>query len=159
MTEEEKARYYLRQMYESRPKNFVREVDGKSRGLQMILVYLSESTGEICAGDLSKEFGVSTARIAVAIRNLLHKGFIETATSATDKRKVVVKITDAGRAEVEKSIQEMVCLFKFLLRELGEDDLASFLRIFAKVNALLDKTPKCEERAQEHIYENTVSKA
>ena len=139
MTEDEKARYYLRQMYESRSKNFVREVDAKSRGLQMILVVLSRSTGEMCAGDLSKEIGVSTARTAVAIGNLSRKGFIETATSATDKRKVVVKITEAGRAEAEKSIQEMVCLIKYLLRELGEDDFVAFLRIFTKINALLDK--------------------
>lgn len=140
MTEEEKARHYLTLMYDARPKNFVQEVDTKSRGLQMILIYLSKCTGEVCAGDLSKEFHVSTARIAVAIKNLLSKGFIETAASATDKRKVVVRITEAGRAEVERSIQEMVCFIKFLLQGIGEDDLKEFLRIFAKVNALLDKS-------------------
>lgn len=140
MNDEEKARHYLEVMYESRPKNFVKEVDAQSRGLQMILHFLSKSTGEVCAGDLSKKFHVSTARIAVALKKLSSKGMVETCAAEEDKRKVIVKITDAGRAEVKKSIDEMVCFMKFLLQGIGEDDLKEFLRIFAKINALLDKT-------------------
>lgn len=140
MNEEERARFYLKMLYESRPKNFVREVDAQSRGLQMILHFLSQSTDEVCAGDLSKRFHVSTARIAVALKNLSGKGLIETASSAKDGRKVVVKITDAGRAEVEKSVDETVCFIKFLMHGIGEDDLKEFLRIFAKINTLLDNS-------------------
>ena len=144
MNEEEKAKYYLQMLYETRPKNFVQEVDSQSRGLQTILHYLAMSTDEVCAGDLSKRFKVSTARIAVALRKLTEKGLAETYPSAMDKRKVVVKITDAGRAEVQKSIGEAVQLMKFLVREMGEDDLNEFLRIFARINELLDRA-HCQE--------------
>ena len=139
MNDDEKARRYLEIMYESRAKNFVDKVDAKTRGLQMILFFLCKHTGEVCAGDLSKAFCVSSARIAAAIKNLSQKGLIETCTSDSDGRKVVVKITDAGRDEVQKSIDEMVKLIKFLMQRIGEDDLKEFLRIFAKINAVLDK--------------------
>ena len=138
MNDEEKARYYLQLMYESRPKNFVRKVDAKTRGLHIILHFLYRSTGEVCAGDLSKQFQVSTARIAVALKSLSNKGFIETASSTQDGRKVVVKITDAGRAEVEKSIEEMVGFMKLLLHGLGEDDLKEYIRICGKICALME---------------------
>lgn len=139
MNDEEKARYYLELMYQSRPKSFVQKVDTKSRGLQILLYFLYRSTGEICAGDLSKEFNVSTARVTVALKNLLNKGFIVTSGSAADKRKVIVEITETGRAEVEKNIDELIDFTKLLMREIGEDDLKEFLRIFAKINALCDK--------------------
>ena len=140
MNDEEKARYYLELMYESRPKNFVQKVDAKTRGLHIILHFLYRSKGETHAGDLSKAFHVSTARIAVALKNLSGKGFIETAASTSDGRKVVVKITEAGRAEVEKSIEEMVEYMKFLMHGIGEDDLKEYIRICAKISALMDKT-------------------
>lgn len=140
MNDDEKARYYLELMYESRPKNFSQKVDAKTRGLQIILHFLYRSTEEVCAGDLSKEFHVSTARIAVALKNLSSKGLIETASSTLDGRKVVVKITQAGRAEVEKSIGEMVEYMKCLMHGIGEDDLKEYLRICAKISALMDKT-------------------
>ena len=142
MNDEEKARHYLKLLHDSRPKNFVREMDAQSRGLHMILHFLARSTGDVCAGDLSKQFGVSTARIAVALKKLSGKGLIETTSSASDGRRVVVKITEAGRAEVNKGVEGMVCLIKFLMQGIGEDDLNEFLRIFAKINALLDELPK-----------------
>lgn len=138
MDDEEKARRYLELMYESRPKKFVQKVDTKTRGLHIILHFLYRSTGEICAGDLSKEFHVSTARIAVALKNLSNKGLVETSSSATDGRKVIVKITEAGRAEAEKNIGEMAEFIKCLMHGIGEDDLEEYLRICAKINAFLD---------------------
>ena len=139
MNDEEKARHYLNLLYESRPKYFARKVDAQTRGLQIILHFLYRSTGEVCAGDLSKEFHVSTARIAVALKNLSGKGLIETATSTLDGRKVVVKITEAGRKEVQKSIDEMVEYMKCLMHGIGEDDLKEYIRISAKISALMDK--------------------
>lgn len=139
MTEEEKAKYYLKLMHDARPKSFVQKVDAKSRGLNILLHFLYRSTEEVCAGDLSRAFNVSTARIAVALKNLARKGLVETYPSAFDGRKVVVHITDAGRKAVENSICEMTDLMKCLMREIGEDDLKEFLRIFAKINAALDK--------------------
>ena len=137
MNENEKAEDYLKRLSEAWPKNFVQEVDAQSRGLQTILHYLAASTGEVCAGDLSKKFCVSTARIAVALKKLSGKGLVETCPSAADRRRVVVKITQAGRAEVQKSMDELTALIKYLMREVGESDMNEFLRIFSKINGLL----------------------
>ena len=139
MTDDEKALHYLQTLFNSRPKKFVREVDSQSRGLQMILHFLAKANGEICAGDLSRRFNVSTARIAVALKKLSSKGLIETTSSLEDGRKVVVKITEKGREEVKKNVDEMVDFMKFLMNGIGEEDLNEFLRIFAKINALLDE--------------------
>ncbi|MCH5163506.1 MAG: winged helix-turn-helix transcriptional regulator [Clostridiales bacterium] len=136
MDEEQKARFYLKAMHEAWPKNFVEKIDVKSRGLWIILHYISVSTGEVCAGDISKEFNVSTARTTVVLKTLTKKGFIETYSSADDRRRVVVKITEKGKSALKKAEDELVEFMKLLIDKVGEDDIKEFVRIFAKINQL-----------------------
>ena len=136
MNEEQKAKFYLKEMYEAWPKNFVEKIDVKSKGLWIILHYISVSTGEVCAGDISKEFNVSTARTAVVLKTLAKKEFIETCTSENDRRRVVVKITEKGQLALKKTEDELVEFMKLLIAKIGEDDLKEFVRIFAKINQL-----------------------
>lgn len=136
MDEEQKAGFYLKEMYEAWPKNFVEKIDVKSKGLWIILHYISVSTGEVCAGDISKEFNVSTARTAVVLKTLAKKEYIETSVSDSDRRRVVVKITEKGRSVIQKAQDELIEFMKLLLDKVGEDDIKEFIRIVAKINQL-----------------------
>lgn len=146
MNEDERAECYLKKLYKARPKNFIERMDNKSRGVFVLLEALKGAKKEVCAGDISKAFKVSTARVAKILKKLANKGLIETTVSQEDKRRVIVKITDLGRKEVEKGENEMICIMKKLISEVGEEDMNEFLRIFAKINETLDKMDfKCAE--------------
>ena len=136
MDEEQKARFYLKAMRDAWPKNFVEKIDVKSKRLWIILHYISVSTEEVCAGDISKEFNVSTARTAVVLKTLTKKGFITTCTSEDDRRRVVAKITEKGRHALKKVEDELVEFIRLLINKVGEDDIKEFVRIVAKINQL-----------------------
>lgn len=138
MDEEQKAKYYLKEMYNTWPKGFVEKIDVKSRGLWIILHYISSAPCEVCAGDISKEFNVSTARTAVVLKTLAKRELIETFTSENDRRRVVVKITEKGRDVLKKGEDELTEFMKLLINKIGEDDLKEFLRIVAKINSRLE---------------------
>lgn len=140
MEEAQKAKYYLKEMYEVWPKTFVEKIDVKCRGLWIILHYISLKAEGVCAGDISKEFNLSTARIAVVLKTLAKKELIETSTSETDRRKVVIKITDKGKQRLKKGEDDLVEFMKILLNKIGEDDIKEFIRIFSKINSVLECT-------------------
>lgn len=137
MDEEKKAIYYLKQLYNTWPKGFVEKIDVRSRGIWIILHYISKTSDEVCAGDISKAFNVSTARTTAALKTLVKKGYVETSVSTVDRRKVVVKITDKGRTVINKCENEQIEFMKCIIDKIGEDDLQEFLRIFAKINSLI----------------------
>lgn len=133
---EEKARDCLERLYALRPQNFVREIDAKSRGLFIIMLYVSRAKGEIYAGDISKRFNVSTARVAVALKTLVKKGLVTTACGV-DRRKVVVRITEEGLEYVRKKESEAISFMKYIINGVGEKDFDEFVRVFKKINLLL----------------------
>lgn len=137
MDEEQKAIFYLKELYNAWPKGFVEKIDVKSRGIWIILHYISKATDEICAGDISKVFNVSTARTTAALKTLVKKGYIETSVSPVDRRKMVIKITDKGRLVIKKCEDEQIEFMKLIIEKVGEDDLKEFLRIFIKINSML----------------------
>jgi len=139
MNEDERAKKFLRKLYEGRPRNFVSKVDEKSRGIYAILLYLSHAEGDVCAGDVSREFHISTARASVALKALSQKGLVSSVPSEQDARKRVVTITDAGRAHVAKGEAELLSWIKYLMKEIGEADLDEFLRILAVINRLVEQ--------------------
>ena len=58
-------------------------------GERAILAFL-EQKNEVNAGDISSFLNVSTARIAVLLKNLEKKDLIKKSSSQTDKRKTIV---------------------------------------------------------------------
>lgn len=146
MNENERAENYLKKLFESSPWNFIERVDNKRRGIFVLLKALSKSEKEVCAGDISKAFKVSTARVAIILKKLVKRGLIETTTSKEDKRKVIVKITELGKSEVEKGENEMINIMKTLIREVGEEEMNEFLRISTKINGVLNNIEiKCAD--------------
>lgn len=138
MDENERVEVYLKKLYASSPKNFIEKMNKRSRGIFVLLKCLAESEKEVCAGDINKAFNVSTARVATVLKKLVKRGLIETTTAKEDRRKVIVKITDLGRKAVEQGENEARNVMKILIREVGEEEMDEFIRIFIKVNEVLD---------------------
>lgn len=101
-------------------------------GEKAILVFL-EQKKEVSAGDISNFLNVSTARIAVVLKNLEKKDLIKKTTSQTDKRKTIVCLTKKGEdccKNLRKTLIEKLNNF-FLF--LGEEDTKNFLCLMQKM--------------------------
>ena len=91
-------------------------------------LYAEEGLG-LPDGELSTLLDLSTARIAAMLNNLERKGAITRARDTADRRRVVVRLTEQGRNEVQTSFNEAVACLSEVYRRMGEADTRELLRL------------------------------
>jgi DNA-binding MarR family transcriptional regulator len=93
-------------------------------------LYRGGSPHELTAGDLVRQTMVTTGAITHRIDRLEARGLVERA-SATDRRKVIVRLTSEGVATVERVVDAHLATEREILDQLGRRDrdrLAADLR-------------------------------
>lgn len=103
------------------------------KGENFLLAHLFESGGESTPSKLAEFLDVSAARIAAILRSLEGKDFIERISDGSDKRRIMVKLTQDGKSFVELIQCEMIRHATKVLEALGEEDSAEFVRILKKI--------------------------
>ncbi len=98
-------------------------------GEAFVLYQVSRSVGSITPSDISCNIGVSTARVATTLKNLEKKEMIVREIDKDDRRKILIKITEKGKEEVEKNYNHLLNNTIEMLVFLGEDDANEFIRI------------------------------
>lgn len=129
----------LREMRLSLPNPFFCEMDRTRKGKGFILAYLEEANSEVLAGDLAKEMGVSTARIAALLKTTEKEGLITRYNSPQDARRTIVKITPAGIQWISEAREQIIQNIELLLDEVGKEDLEEFIRVARKIGCVLNK--------------------
>ena len=145
MKNEQKAREYAEKFFSAQPQGFFKPLDEKTKGMHLILRMLARS-GEACAGDISHTLGMSTPRVAAALKALEGTGYVTREPSASDARRVIVRLTDAGRAEHDVRESELLELVDYVLDTVGERDLYELLRIMKEICGALEKRALCGEQ-------------
>ena len=100
-----------------------------SQGEMRLLGCLNAGADGRTAGELSTLLDLSTARIAAILNNLERKGAITRARDTADRRRVVVRLTEQGRNEVQTSFNEAVACLSEVYRRMGEADTRELLRL------------------------------
>ena len=100
-----------------------------SHGEMRLLGCLNAGADGRTAGELSTLLDLSTARIAAMLNNLERKGAITRARDTADRRRVVVRLTEQGRNEVQTSFNEAVACLSEVYRRMGEADTRELLRL------------------------------
>lgn len=100
-----------------------------SQGEMRLLGCLNAGADGRTAGELSTLLDLSTARIAAMLNNLERKGAITRARDMADRRRVVVRLTEQGRNEVQTSFNEAVACLSEVYRRMGEADTRELLRL------------------------------
>ena len=98
-----------------------------------ILKMLAMEDRPFLPGELSAMRHMSTARVAMALKSLECKGMIERAVDKKDRRKVLVTITEQGKAQVKKIDDEFLANVRRLTDELGEEDSSEYIRIVGRL--------------------------
>ena len=100
---------------------------------------------------ISENLNVSRARAANILRSLRQKGFVEMEIASSDRRKMDVRLTDAGRRNLEEKYAFLVRYFDLYVDVLGGEDIAELTRLLRKTadcEALL-ATNKMNQQAEE----------
>lgn len=104
-------------------------------GILACLLDKTKAKGQsgISSGELSRILGVSTGRMAIALKSLERKGYITRCTDPADKRRVVVAITEAGTEHVSQMYRHVLNRLASTLERLGEQDAKEFVRIVKRI--------------------------
>jgi DNA-binding MarR family transcriptional regulator len=145
------AESLMRTVMETR-MGFIGHLDKFARGEVCALTYLARTDGTQLPSELSVALGCSTARVATLLGSLEKRGLIVREIDPSDRRQILVTITDAGRARARAAALEIRERTATILSALGERDAAEFARLLARVmeissqnKARVDTQPNSEE--------------
>lgn len=145
----ELAEYYAEQFFEISRFHSVNKMNENNKGCGFLLMYLYKSKKDrIIAGDIAKASGVSTARIAAALKKLEADGLIERTVASEDMRKTVVKLTDAGYKKARDKDTAVLSVFADVIESVGVDDIEEFLRIYKKIK---DAAEKSQSKGEDNV--------
>lgn len=112
---------------------FEKEVFTKIKNDIFILSFLQNHDGTAHPKELSEEFMISSARMAVILKQLEEKGSIERKSDPEDSRQTIVQITEKGKDFFETCNARIVSFIAKLFEEIGEADAKELIRINKKM--------------------------
>ena len=99
----------------------------------LILTYLCSHNYKAHPKELSEEFFLSSARVAVLLNHLEKDGLILRIPDSNDNRKTIIKISDKGRALIMQIREKYLAFFANALEQLGEEDAREYIRLNKKL--------------------------
>lgn len=107
-----------------------------SKGELFLLNYLYAHNGLARPGEMSSALGISTARVAAALKSMERKMWLVREADPFDLRKTIVRITPAGKKYIGGFRQKVAAILNSVFGELGEKDTGEFLRISKRVSEI-----------------------
>ena len=116
-------------------KGTMRRWDGRGRGGGLHVLHHSDAA--LTAGELARACHVTSARMAQTLNQLEADGLVTRTPSVADRRRTIVRMTDAGDAELRSYFDGVTRFTAGLLRQLGEKDSRELVRILGKLADVL----------------------
>ena len=98
-----------------------------SRGELCLLMHLKRQSDLVLPSELSEAMSVSTARIARLLNTLEDRGLIQRSMDLSDRRKIVVKLTEAGERYLEAVYERTHRRASAVIDALGAEDTEAFI--------------------------------
>ncbi|MGM9662761.1 MAG: MarR family winged helix-turn-helix transcriptional regulator [Oscillospiraceae bacterium] len=137
----EQTEFVIRHLRELQPAEVLGPLSEGDAGAGAVLRLLYESSANITAGEISARMHVSTARVAVLLRNMSAKGLIEEEADRRDGRLKMVRLSPAGRQKA-RQIHERVCAeAAAVIDKVGMDKIQQLLLILDEIKAAAGPGP------------------
>ncbi len=134
------ADHFLEDFFRLGPFRDIKQINRRNEGLGFIVGYLYNNRDRaVYAGDLAKVSGVSTARIAAALKKLEQLGLVQRSMSEKDYRKTVVSLTSKGVKKAEEGKLGMISYTSRLIDKVGKEDMEELLRILASIKGAVSE--------------------
>lgn len=114
----------------TRPNKLMKE---SMQGEAFVVQYIHQCKNSALPGKISSRMGISSARIAAALNSLEKKGLITRRIDADDRRRVLVDLTEEGKALAEEQRRMVLEDMTRMLSMLGEDDAREYVRITCRL--------------------------
>jgi DNA-binding MarR family transcriptional regulator len=105
-----------------------------------LLIELDER-GELPAGELATAARLTPATVTQMLDHLADSGHVERVRSETDRRVVVSRLTEEGRAKIEAKRRTWTERWDQALGDTPARDLAAATRVLERLAAMLEETP------------------
>ncbi|WP_312433597.1 MarR family winged helix-turn-helix transcriptional regulator [Lacrimispora sp.] len=116
------------------------EFNRSGKGEIFILRYLYMKESPASPSELSEALNSSTARISAALRTLEKKGQIHREIDTTNRRFILVTITEEGRERIQANMQRMQNHLIQVLTVMGEKDAREFVRLSTRFFEIAQRT-------------------
>lgn len=136
------ARQFLNIMFQLKKHNHRKKITENMRGEALAILYILDQKNIVLPSEMSSEMNISSARVAAMLNSLEDKGFVTREIDKTDRRKILVNLTEKGRQVAEKHSQQLESHTAKMLELLGENDAKELVRIVEKLAKL---SPKVRE--------------
>lgn len=123
----------LQVLYRTKPN---KEINEATQGGGFILNYIACQGEEVLPGEICQEMNVSAARVAKVLNNLESKGYITRQIDTSDRRQILVKITEEGRKNAGHNCEIAINVISKRLALLGEHDAKEYVRITKRMAEL-----------------------
>ena len=120
-----------------------------SRGELCLLMHLKRQSDLVLPSELSEAMSVSTARIARLLNTLEDRGLIQRSMDLSDRRKIVVKLTEAGERYLKEVYKRTHRRASAVIDALGAEETETFIRIAEKIVDISRSLSDEEAREQE----------
>ena len=112
--------------------NLMDDLKRPSKGELFILGYLLNKNAPAPPSELSEALKSSNARISNALSTLEKKGQIHREIDTSNRRFILVSLTEVGRERIETMLHQMRAHMLEVLTEMGKDDAEEFVRLLKK---------------------------
>jgi DNA-binding MarR family transcriptional regulator len=130
----ELTKEFLQQMRISRKYAPHQKIHESMRGEVFVLHHIAQRTEQIIPSEIADAMGLSGARIAATLNSLEKKGYINRQIDPSDRRRILVTLTDEGREQEGVNQRKLFESTERMLRFLGEHDAKEYIRITRRMN-------------------------
>lgn len=121
-------------LHRSRPQKQITE---SMRGEHFIVQYINIMGRKVQPSEISAEMEISTARVAAALNGLEKKGMIRREIDPSDRRRILVDLTDVGRERADEVSEHMMYGVRMLFEYLGIDDSRDLVRLVKRMSGFM----------------------
>jgi len=134
-----KAAADLEALLVGRQKNMMEQIGRCGRGELFILKYLYDKNTADIPSHISEAMHTSTARISAALNSLEKKGQIRREIDTSNRRNILVTITQEGRQRILSDMQQMREQMIGILAKMGEGDASELVRLIQRFLEISDR--------------------
>lgn len=114
-------------------------IDRAHKGELFVLQFLAMRDGAVLPSELSAALHASTARISALLGALEKKGQIVRDIDKSNRRNILVTITQAGRSRVETEMHAIESRMAQVFIDMGEADTEEFIRLTRRFFELMHR--------------------
>ncbi len=113
-------------------------LDHFMKGEMKVLSYIKHEKREVVPGEIAAALDMTAARIAGVLRSLEVKGYVHRRIDVSDRRRVLVTITQAGIKKIDDGTKLLMDRLANIVEYLGEHETNELINSLSRLSDAMD---------------------